>query len=243
MAKRFDGSMRWHDDKTNDVLEGAGIGAVVGGLIGLVVGLIPLWIPGLRWVIDEGAIPAALVGAVIGAGIGALTRWLRMDDLPSRDEDALTRPARYDSARQVGEEKVVPVAQEELAIGRREVTKGGIRVHTRVATVPAEQSVQLREEHATIERVAVDRPVGAGEDLFKERTFEVLEMTEEAVVQKRTRVKEEVRIAKHMVERTETVRDTVRKTQVEVEQTAGRPERRINKGPYAGQERRLAAVR
>jgi uncharacterized protein (TIGR02271 family) len=243
MAKRLDGSTQWPEDRTNDMLEGAGIGAAIGGLIGLIVGLIPLWIPGLRWVIDEGAIPSALVGAVIGAAIGALIRWLRSEDLLSRDERVRTAPTRNHGARTVGEEQVVPVAQEELAIGKREVTKGGIRVHTRVATVPAEQSVQLREEHATIERVAVDRAVGASEDLFKERTFEVLEMAEEAIVQKRTRVKEEVRIARQMAERTETVRETVRRMEVEVEHTAGRPERRMNKGHYAGKERRLAAVR
>lgn len=243
MAKRVDGSMQWREERTNDMLEGAGIGAAIGGLLGLVAGLIPLWIPGLNWVIEEGAIASTLVGAVIGALIGALIRWLRTEDSSRHRESAFTAPAASDRARTVHEEQVVPVVQEELAIGKREVTKGGIRVHTRVASVPAEQSVRLREEHATIERVPVDRPVAAGEDLFKERTFEVLEMTEEAVVQKRSRVREEVRIGKQMAERTETVRETVRKTEVEVEHTAGRSERRVNIGSYAGQERRLAAVR
>jgi uncharacterized protein (TIGR02271 family) len=243
MARIGDGLMQWREHRTIDMPEGAGIGAAVGGLIGLVAGLIPLWIPGLNWVIEEGAVPSALVGAVIGAVVGALMRQLRGMDLPRREETGLAAPARSDRARGMHEEQVVPVVQEELAIGKREVTKGGIRVHTRVASVPAEQSVQLREEHATIERVAVDRPVAAGEDLFKERTFEVLEMAEEAVVQKRSRVKEEVRIAKQVAERTETVRETVRKTEVEVEHTAGRAERRVNNGPYAGQERRLAVVR
>jgi uncharacterized protein (TIGR02271 family) len=240
MAKIVDGSMQWRGDRTNDMLEGAGIGAAVGGLIGLVAGLIPLWIPGLNWVIEEGAIPSALMGAVIGAVLGALMRALRGEALPRHEESALTAPARIGAAQGLHEEQVLPVVQEELAIGKREVTKGGIRVHTRVASVPAEQSVHLREEHAKIERVPVDRAVAAGEDLFKERTFEVLEMAEEAVVQKRARVKEELRIGKQIAERTETVRETVRKTEVDVEHTAGRPERRVNKGPYSGQERRLA---
>ena len=229
-------------DRTNEVLEGAGVGAAVGGVIGLIAALIPLWIPGLNWVIEEGAIASTLVGAVIGAAIGALVRMLTAEDTPRHE--VLTAPARGQRAPgPVQDEQVLPVAHEELAVGKREVTTGGIRVHTRVASVPAEQTVQLREEHAIIERVAVDRPAAAGEDLFKERTFEVLEMAEEAVVQKRSRVKEEVRIAKQTAERTETVRETVRKTEVEVEHTSGRPERRLNPGPYAGQERRLAAVR
>ena len=249
MEKMFDDSLQRREDKTNDMLRAAGRGAAIGGLIGLVVGLIPLWIPGLSWVIEEGAVASTLVGAVIGAAIGALLRVLRNQDSSRHhasgltDEIGLTTPAASDRASGLREEQVLPVAQEELAIGKREVTRGGVRVHTRVDSVPAEQSVQLREEHATIERVPVDRPVAAGDDLFKERTFEVLEMAEEAVVQKRSRVKEEVRIAKRIAERTETVHDTVRKTDIEVERIAGRPERRINKGPYAGQERRLAAVR
>jgi uncharacterized protein (TIGR02271 family) len=242
MAKMVDGWQR-AADRTNGMLEAAGMGAAIGGLIGLVVGLIPLWIPGLNWVIREGAIPSALVGAVIGALIGALLYTLRTEESARDRETALTAPAARDGARPMAEERVLPVVEEELAIGKREVTKGGLRVHTRVASVPAEESVQLRAERATIERVKVDRPVAAGADLFKERTFEVLEMAEEAVVPKRARIKEEVRIGKRIAERTETVRETVRKADVQVEPIAGRPERRVNKGAYPGQERRLSAVR
>jgi len=241
---RMAASTQSRDEFTNDLLQAAGLGAAVGALFGLVAGLIPLWIPGLRGVIEEGAIPSALVGGVIGALVGALIRWLRGEDSPRHEENVLTAaPDTRERARGVDEEQVVPVVKEELAIGKREVTKGGLRVHTRVSSVPAEQSVQLREEHATVERVPVDRPAAAGEDLFREQTFEILEVAEEAVVQKRIRVKEEVRIAKQMAERTETVRETLRKTDVEIEHTAGRPERRVSKAPYGGPERRLAAVR
>ena len=243
MARMVDSSMQWREDRTNNMLEAAGIGAAIGGLIGLVAGLIPLWIPGLRWIIEEGAIPSALVGAAIGAAIGALMAWLRTRESSPHHGTAHTAPAATDRARGVHEEQVVPVVQEELAVGKREVTKGGIRVHTRVASVPVEQSVELLEEHATVERVPVDRALAAGDDLFKERTYEVIEMAEEAIVQKRSRVKEEVRIGKQISTRTETVHETLRKTDIEVERTAGRPERRVNKGGYAGQERRLAAVR
>lgn len=243
MARMVNDSMQWRGDRMDRTLEGAGIGAAVGGLVGLIAWLIPLSIPGVSWLIGEGVIASTLVGAVIGAAIGALMRWLTTADASDDRESAFTGPATGARAGAMREERVLPVAEEELAIGKREVTRGGIRVHTRVASVPAEQSVQLREERATIERVPVDRPVAAGEDLFRERTFEVLEMAEEAVVQKRARIKEEVRIGKHVTERTETVHETVRKTDIEVEHTAGRPERRVNKGAYTGQERRLVAVR
>jgi len=49
--------------------------------------------------------------------------------------------------------------------------------------------------------------------------MEVREKSEEAVVQKQARVVEEVRVGKEVNERTETVRDTVRRTDVQVEET------------------------
>jgi Domain of unknown function (DUF2382) len=52
---------------------------------------------------------------------------------------------------------------------------------------------------------------------FKEGTIEVTETDEEPVVSKRTHVVEEVVVSKDEEERTETVRDAVRRTEVEVE--------------------------
>ena len=58
---------------------------------------------------------------------------------------------------------------------------------------------------------------GEADDLFRERTIEVEERGEEAVVSKTARVREEVAIGKTVEERTETIRDNVRRTEVEVE--------------------------
>jgi uncharacterized protein (TIGR02271 family) len=85
---------------------------------------------------------------------------------------------------------------------------------------PVEQDVTLREERVQVERRPVDRPVGTvPPDAFRERSIEVTATGEEAVVQKDARVVEEVVVRKEAQERTETVRDTVRKTEVEVENT------------------------
>jgi stress response protein YsnF len=54
--------------------------------------------------------------------------------------------------------KAFPVVREELAVGKREVSTGGVRVYSRVTETAVSESVNLREEHATIERRAVDRP-------------------------------------------------------------------------------------
>jgi uncharacterized protein (TIGR02271 family) len=82
-----------------------------------------------------------------------------------------------------------------------------------------EESVQLREEHVRVQRNPVNRPASEADfNAFKEGTIELTETTEEPVVSKRARVVEEVVVGKDVTERTETVRDTVRKTDVEVEE-------------------------
>jgi len=115
-------------------------------------------------------------------------------------------------------ETALPVVEEELQVGKREVQKGGIRVYSHVEERPVEEQVRLREEHVRIERRPVDRPAGDADfSTFKEGTIEVTERAEVPVVQKEARVVEEVVVGKEATERTETVRDTVRRTDVEVE--------------------------
>jgi stress response protein YsnF len=77
--------------------------------------------------------------------------------------------------------------------------------------------VQLRDERVHVERRPVDRPVREG-DKFDEVVIEVTETREEPVVGKQERVVEEVVVSKDVQERTETVRDTVRRKDVEVEE-------------------------
>ncbi len=119
-------------------------------------------------------------------------------------------------------EQVIPVVEEEIAIGKRQVERGGARVNVDVEEKPVEEQVTLREENVRVERRPVDREVtDADATAFKEGTFEVRERAEEAVVDKRARVVEEVVIGKDVQERTETVRDTVRRTNVDVEELGG----------------------
>ena len=111
----------------------------------------------------------------------------------------------------------VPVVQEEMQVGKRTVDLGGLRVIKRVTETPVSQIISLRQERATIERRPVDRPATEAEIAnFKEGFVEVREMAEEAVVGKSARVVEEVRIGRSVTERSETVTDTVRGTEVEV---------------------------
>lgn len=114
----------------------------------------------------------------------------------------------------------VPIVEEQVQIGKREVERGGVRVRTEVEEKPVEEQVRLREEHVRVERRPVDRPATEADIRRAQQagTIEVTERAEQPVVQKQARVVEEVVVGKEATQRTETVRDTVRKTDVEVEQ-------------------------
>jgi uncharacterized protein (TIGR02271 family) len=112
----------------------------------------------------------------------------------------------------------VPVVEEELQVGTRQVRRGGVRLYTRVVERPVEETVRLRDEEVRVERRPVDRPATEADvAAAKEGTIEVTETDEEVVARKQARVVEEIVVHKDVDEHTETVRDTVRRTEVEVE--------------------------
>jgi uncharacterized protein (TIGR02271 family) len=116
------------------------------------------------------------------------------------------------------DEARIPVVEERLRVGKREVGHGRVRIRSFVVETPVQEQVTLREEHVQVERRPVDRPLAEADHAdFQERTIEATERAEEPVVGKEARVKEEVVVRKTAEERTETVRDTVRRTEVEVD--------------------------
>jgi len=120
-------------------------------------------------------------------------------------------------SRATGErEEVIPLAEEELQVGKRTVSRGTTRVRRYVVESPVEQTVSLREERVVVEkrRPATDEVTG---DAFTDKTVEVTETSEVPVTEKVARLKEEVVVRRQGTERTEKVRDTVRRDQMEVE--------------------------
>jgi stress response protein YsnF len=98
------------------------------------------------------------------------------------------------------------------------VERGGVRVHSRIVEKPVEKTIRLREEHVYVERNKVDKPVtDADLNEFKEGTIDVREHAEVPVVTKETNVVEEVSVNKTVGEREETIRDNVRRKEVDVE--------------------------
>ncbi len=156
------------------------------------------------------ALPDGTVAATAAAGFGAAS--------PVASGTAGAREATASRVEATGGEERVQLAEEQLQVGKRVAQGGRVRVRSYVVETPVEETVTLRDEHVSIERRPVDRaPTARDEVLFAERTIEATETGEEAVVSKTAHVTGEVVVSKTAEERVETVRDNVRRTDVEVE--------------------------
>lgn len=110
----------------------------------------------------------------------------------------------------------IPVVEESLRVGKRDISHGRFRVRAYTVETPVSETVELRDERVELVRTPVDRPAKVDED-YRERSFEAEEHREEAVVSKEARVVEEIGLRKTSDTRQETVSDTVRHTEVEVD--------------------------
>jgi uncharacterized protein (TIGR02271 family) len=238
-------------------LTGAGIGAVAGGLIG---GLTRLGVPEEdAHYYAEGVRRGGILVTVAAddqreadAAVAILRRHGAVDIDQRANEwkkqgwegrfDADSAPAASSEA-----ERTIPVTEEQLVVGKRNVEQGGVRVYSRVLEQPVRETVELEQEHVDVERRPASRP--ASGEAFREQSFEMRERAEEPVVEKQARVVEEVKVGKKRSKNVQTVEDTVRKTDVEVERVGsagqaayqGPERRRSTTTPYAGQDRRKVA--
>jgi uncharacterized protein (TIGR02271 family) len=156
-------------------------------------------------------------GAALGVTGSASTSPMGSATRPSMAQGTASA-ATSATAATTGRDEVIPVAEEQLRVGKREVGHGRVRIRSYTVETPVTEQVGLREEHVTIERRPVDRPLTAADSaaLFRDRTIEAEERAEEAVVAKDVRIKEEIAIGKKVEQRTETISDKVRHTEVEV---------------------------
>ena len=118
-----------------------------------------------------------------------------------------------------GDTQTIQLAEEALVVGKRVVNRGTTRIRRYVVETPVSEDVSLRQENVSIERRAVAGTGTVGADAFTDRTIEVTEMNEEAVVGKTANIVEEVVVRKDVSDRVETVRDTVRREELKVEKT------------------------
>lgn len=122
---------------------------------------------------------------------------------------------------QANQDTVMPVVREDIEVGKREVDLGAVRVFSHTEVRPVQEDIQLREEHAEIERRAVDRPATEADlKAFEGGSVEIHETAERPVVSKTARVVEEVKVGTHATTHTETISEQLRSTVVDVEKTA-----------------------
>ncbi|HEV2080306.1 MAG TPA: YsnF/AvaK domain-containing protein [Allosphingosinicella sp.] len=121
------------------------------------------------------------------------------------------------------QEERIPIVEEQLNVGKREVNRGGARVRSYVKETPVSEQVNLREEHVSVERrpVTGDSSRNLGDRAFEERNIEMRETAEVPVVEKEAQITEEMVVRKTSEEHTENVQDTVRRTEVDVDETSG----------------------
>ena len=112
--------------------------------------------------------------------------------------------------------QVIPVGEERLNVATRTVQGETTRIRRRVIAQPVEQQVTLRDEKVIVER----RPAtdtNPKPDVLTETVIEMSDSTQVPTVWKSLHVAEEVVLRKQVTERTEKVRETVRRDVVDVE--------------------------
>jgi uncharacterized protein (TIGR02271 family) len=126
---------------------------------------------------------------------------------------AMSEPNRISETNE--REEVIPLAEEQVEIGKRRVDHA-TRIRRYVVETPVERQVTLRDETVEIERRRPVEGTSPGAGAFEERTVEVHTSSEQPEVTKTANIAEEVVVHKTVTDRPETIRETVRKEQVEV---------------------------
>lgn len=148
-------------------------------------------------------------------------------DLSDTDDQQVYRyydlqPQQFQPSQQPGqqattrEEANIKLSEEQVKVGKREVSAGGVRLRKIVRTETVQQPVELKREEIVIERVPASDTQPA-ETIFEAQDIFIPLRREELVVQKEARVKEEVRVGKKVETERQTISEQVRKEEVEIE--------------------------
>jgi uncharacterized protein (TIGR02271 family) len=121
-------------------------------------------------------------------------------------------------------DNVIEVIEEDLVVGKESVERGRMRIYNVVTEREVAQNVGLRDETIRVTRRPVNRAVNVSDDLFKSKSFEMVEIDEIAKSAKVARVVEEIYLGKDVTEKVETIKETLRRQDVQIEEfAAARP--------------------
>ena len=132
-------------------------------------------------------------------------------------------PASVAAVSAIPGEEVFALAEEQIHVGKRMVQEGATRIRRFVTETPVEAQVTLHEEHARVLRRAVADPNYVRNVDWTDKTIEIVESMEEPVVAKTVHIAEEVVIRREASDHVKTVKDKVRRQQVEVERVGNEP--------------------
>ncbi|MCT9846040.1 MULTISPECIES: YsnF/AvaK domain-containing protein [Leclercia] len=159
-------------------------------------------------------------GGTVSSGVAG-----RVSDTTSRDYDAPTDyPERVSddiqanpSYREDDSRETLKLAEEQIDVSKRRVSDGKVRLRRYTVEDEVSRDISLTAQHASVFRSAINEPGYLNDVDWSEKTLEVEESHEEPVVDKTTYVREEVGLRTETTERAETVKDTVRRQEVEVD--------------------------
>ena len=112
----------------------------------------------------------------------------------------------------------VPLSKEEVKVGKRTVGAGEVKLHKTVTTEQVNVPVELKREDVVVERVPAQE-IGTGKEAFQEEVIKVPLSREEPVVEKEVHVTGGVRVRKTEGVDKETIRETVRREEVDVDES------------------------
>lgn len=117
-----------------------------------------------------------------------------------------------------GGEARITRSEEELAVGKREVSAGEVEIEKHVETEHVRRPVELRHDEVEIERRPVTEQRAGAAPRIEEEEIHVPLTEEEAVVEKRPVVREELIVKKRPVEETEEVEADLRRERFDIEE-------------------------
>jgi uncharacterized protein (TIGR02271 family) len=172
----------------------------------------------------------AATGAAVGAAAtGAAAAATNHYDHTDYDDQRLysTRRQQADNARRL------TLAEEQLAVGKREVSAGEVELRKTVDVEHVAQQIGLTRDEVTVER----RPVAPGENVqasISEGEIRVPVMEEQLVVEKRLVPREEIIVRKRAVQEQQTVEADVRRERLEVDDASARAAGSLRDGGTGG---------
>ncbi len=120
-----------------------------------------------------------------------------------------------------GEAVRIPISEEQLKVGKREVEQGAATIRKEVRTERMNTPVDLKREELVVERTdagGADVP----QDAFREGEVRIPLKKEEAVVEKEAKVVGAVKVGKKEETQRQDISDTIRKEEVKVDKTDSR---------------------